>query len=180
MLRVGGVNVQTLFVGGLGCVGEGEPVSEDARRTRSAAPAAARAPAPALARLRRRRTQRGQARARAPQVLAALTSERGASLVTLAIGVACRTSVEALAAAQAASEAAAAAAGRPDLPERLMRFAGAPRDAAPSRRLLAQLPPFRLAVKSKVSRASPHAPTHARQPGTVERVSQPHARQRPV
>ena len=61
----------------------------------------------------------------AAQVLAALTSERGSSLVTLAIGVACRSSVEALAAAQERSEAAASAAGRPDLPERLMRFAGA-------------------------------------------------------
>ena len=61
------------------------------------------------------------------QVLAALTSERWSSLVTLAIGVACRSSMEALAAAQQRSEAAAAAAGRPDLPERLMRFAGAPR-----------------------------------------------------
>ena len=64
---------------------------------------------------------------RVRQALAALTSERGSSLVTLAIGVACRSSVEALAAAQQRSEAAAAAAGRPDLPERLMRFAGAPR-----------------------------------------------------
>ncbi|KAK9841033.1 hypothetical protein WJX81_006662 [Elliptochloris bilobata] len=60
------------------------------------------------------------------QVLAALTSERGSSLVTLAIGVACRTSVQALSAAQQRSEEAAAAAGRPDLPERLMRFAGTP------------------------------------------------------
>ncbi len=61
------------------------------------------------------------------QVLAALTSERGSTLVTLAIGVACRSSVEALAATQQRAEAAAAAAGRADLPERLMRFAGAPR-----------------------------------------------------
>ena len=73
------------------------------------------------------RQHRGCTLQHVAQVLAALTSERGSSLVTLAIGVACRSSVEALAAAQQRSEAAAAAAGRPDLPERLMRFAGAPR-----------------------------------------------------
>jgi len=174
-----GVYVHALFVRGLGqCVGEGELVSEDARQTCRAAPAAARdlrSPSRACAAAA---CGSGE-RARAPQVLEALTSERGAGLVTLAIGVACRTSVEALAAAQAASEAAAAAAGRPDLPERLMRFAGAPREAAPCLCPLAQRPPSApLSNRSCLSlTACAHSFVTAR---LFKRVWQPRARLRPV
>lgn len=52
-------------------------------------------------------------------ILAALTSERGSSLLTLAISVACRTSTDALCA-----NLAQASAGQPDMMQRMLQFAG--------------------------------------------------------
>ncbi len=53
------------------------------------------------------------------KILAALTSERGSSLLTLAITVACRTSTDALCA-----NLAQASAGQPDIMQRMLQFAG--------------------------------------------------------
>ncbi|CAL8468532.1 g8072 [Coccomyxa elongata] len=53
------------------------------------------------------------------KILAALTSERGSSLLTLAISVACRTSTDALCA-----HLAQASAGQPDMMQRMLQFAG--------------------------------------------------------
>ena len=53
------------------------------------------------------------------KILAALTSERGSSLLTLAISVACRTSTDAL-----CRHLAQASAGQPDMMQRMLQFAG--------------------------------------------------------
>lgn len=53
------------------------------------------------------------------KILAALTSERGSSLLTLAISVACRTSTDAL-----CGHLAQASAGQPDMMQRMLQFAG--------------------------------------------------------
>jgi len=71
------------------------------------------------------------------KVLAALSSERGSSLLTLAISVACRSSTDALCANMSR---ASAQSGQPDMLQRLLHFAGW--FAHPSGGYLKHLAPF--------------------------------------
>ena len=56
------------------------------------------------------------------KILDALSSERGSSLLTLAISIACRTSTDALCSHMGQ---ASADSGQPDMMQRLLHFAGA-------------------------------------------------------
>lgn len=58
------------------------------------------------------------------RVLAALSSERGTTLLTLAISVACRTSTDVLCRHLLQAQDASTSAGQPDLLDRLLQFAG--------------------------------------------------------
>ena len=60
------------------------------------------------------------------KLIAAFSSDKGSSLLTLAISVACRSSTSAWCEHQACQDAAALEAGRPDSLQRLLNWAGVP------------------------------------------------------
>lgn len=59
------------------------------------------------------------------KLIAAFSTDKGSSLLTLAISVACKSSTKAWCEHQASQDAASAEAGRPDYLQRLFDFAGA-------------------------------------------------------
>ena len=59
------------------------------------------------------------------KLITAFSTDKGSSLLTLAIGVACKSSTTAWCEHQARQDAASAEAGRPDSLQRLFDFAGA-------------------------------------------------------
>lgn len=66
------------------------------------------------------------------KLIAALSTDKGSSLLTLAISVACKSSTSAWCEHQSRQDAASAEAGRPDNLQRLFNFAGAPSPKPPA------------------------------------------------
>ena len=65
------------------------------------------------------------------KLIAAFSTDKGSNLLTLAIGVACKSSTNAWCEHQSRQDAASAAAGQPDNLQRLFNFASAPATKPP-------------------------------------------------